>query len=628
MFNRPLLLIIAFLFLVNGAEAKLLENPETVDYLHAEVVKEGSITLESSGPGAVATRLEIRHTVPQKTQRQSSDLKIVTGSDDYRIEKDDFGNDVIVLEWDNPPLDMRVDYRLVFDVRVWQRDDPSLGVYFPSTNLIDYSQDITEKAYELSGALTTMEKFMALASYVHGLVDYDESYQNIQKSARWVFENKKAVCDGHANLLIAMLRSLGYNAYYVIGYAYTEENLDPVNPNYWGPHGWVEVEYNGKAVSLDPTWLQHPVDATHIKFAISPDSNYTEYIQVISNNVRLNWDKGDYFVNMIDRDEKPRINIESRLVPEGVSSEEHALLITDVKSNLDEQCVLTKLSLQSCSDEGKPFLTLIPQERDLGFCRNDTLYWLLGAPKLDPGVGYTCGVNVYGAGGKSSKTLSAMSEPDYVETTMANPMVLTPSQIFKVNTSVKNSGLNPSELELFMFLEDTVQKMDLSLEALQIGDLIWTLRGPREPGLYPLRFFSSSGKLLEEEIRVIEQRVIEIMNAQIPENINYDESLYLNVSLKGLQDSIGKVRLSIENQDYENSFFLDKGEKKTFTFIYRPDKEGVKQVSIVVLSGEDNYEDGLVSNLVVVREKEWWEPIWEAIRGLLEGIFNLLGMND
>lgn len=631
MLNRALLLITAILVTVNGAEAKLLENPETVDFLHAEVIKEGSITLVSSGPGAIATSLEIRHTVPMDSSRQNTEIKTVAGPDDYRYEKDDLGNDIIVLEWNNPPLDRRIDYKLVFDAKVWQRDDPALGVYFPSTNLIDYNQGITEKAYELSGGLTAMEKFMTLTSYVHSLVDYDESYQYIQKSAEWVFENKEAVCDGHANLLIAMLRSLGYNAYYVIGYAYTEENLDPENPNYWGAHGWVEVEHDGRAVSLDPTWLQHPVDATHIKFAISPDSNYTEYVQIISNNVRLDWDKGEYFVNLIDNTETPRISIESRLVPESVSSGGHSLLITNIRSNirsnLDEPCILTKISLQSCSDEGKPFLNLIPQERYTGFCKNDTLYWILGAPKIDPGVEYTCGVNVFGAGGMASETLSAISEPDYTETIMANPKVLTPSQIFKVNTSVKNSGLNPLELQLFTFLDEYVQRMELSLDGLQIADIIWTLRAPREAGQYPLRFFSSSGRLLEEDIRVIEHRGIEILDAKIPENISIENPLHLNVTLRGLQDSMGEIQVNIENQEYENSFFIDKGEEKTFTFIYNPKKEGVKQVNIVVLSGEENYEDGLVKNFNVIREKEWWEPIWDAIRGLLEGIFEFLGMN-
>jgi transglutaminase-like putative cysteine protease len=617
----------ALLVTVPVGEAGLFESPEGVSYLHAEVIKEGSVTLVSTGPGARATRLEIRHSVPQGTYRQTTELRSVTGPGDYRFEEDGFGNDIIVLVWDGPPLDQRIEYRVVFDVRVWDRDDPAGGLDFPVTGLTETSQEITQKAYELAGGLPAREKFMEMTSYIYDLVEYDKSYQNVQKSAKWVFVNRKAVCDGHANLLIAMLRALGYNAYYVIGYAYTEENLDPESPNYWGAHGWVEVEHEGRAVSLDPTWLQHPVDATHIKFALAPDSNYTEYVQTMANNVRVDWERGDYVVNMLDRTEEPRIGIESRLVPGQAGSGEHSLLITDVKSKMDGDCVLTRLRLLSCTDGGRPFLEMLPVEMNLGFCVNETLHWLLGVPELQRGVEYTCGVSVYGAGTRSNATLKAADEADFTDARLSTTNVLTPSQFFQVNTTVENSGLSASDLELFMFLGDRVQSTELSLDALQIADLVWTLRAPRQPGVYPLRFFSSSGRLLEEEVRVIEKRRVEIAEAAIPGNMSIEDSLYLNVTLRGLEGFRGVLRVAIGREDYEREFLIEEGKEKTFTFIYSPDSEGVKQVSMVVLSGEEGYEDGLVGSLAVVREHEWWEPMWNAVRGLFEGLFGLLGMS-
>ena len=617
----------ALLLSVPAGEAKLFDSPEAVNYLHAEVMKEGSITLESAGPGAIATRLEIRHSVPQGTYRQTTELLSVTGPDDYSFDEDEFGNEIMVLTWDDPPLDQRLDYSIVFDVKVWDRDDPAAGTDFPVTAMTEASQEITEKAYELTGGLTTREKFMELTSYVFDIVDYDRSYQNVQKSAQWVFENRKAVCDGHANLLISMLRALGYNAYYVIGYAYTEENLDPDNPNYWGPHGWVEVEHDGKAVSLDPTWLQHPVDATHIKFAIAPDSNYTEYVETMANRIMVNWEKGDYLVRMLDSTEEPRIGAESRLVPARAGSGEHALMITDVRSSMDSPCVLTRLMLASCRDGGRPFLKLEPDEAMLGFCGNTTLYWILGVPGLSRGVEYSCGVNLYGAGISETGTLVAAGEPDFIDARISTRKVLTAGQLFQVNTTVENSGLSESDLELFMMLDDRVQETSISLDALQAADLVWTMRAPRQPGEYIMRFFSSSGKLLEEDIQVVEKRSVRIANAAIPGNISLEGILNLNVTLLGLDDAMGVMRVSIGREEFEREFFIDKDEEKTFTFVYTPDTEGLKRVSIVVLSGEEDYEAALVGSLVVVREEEWWEPLWNLVGGLLEGLFSILGMN-
>ncbi len=627
MIKRPLLFCMLLLLTVPMGEAKLFESPETVSYLHAEVIKEGSITLESTDIGARADRLEVRHSAPQETYRQSSEIKSVTGPDGYSLEEDDFGNEVVVLTWNDPPLDQRIDYRLVFEVRVWDRDDPAGGTGFPLTSMTEATQEMTEKAYELTGGLMAREKFMKLSSYVYDLVEYDRSYQNTQKSAEWVFENRKAVCDGHANLLISMLRALGYNAYYVIGYAYTEENIDPEQPNYWGPHGWVEVEHNGRAVSLDPTWLQHPVDATHIKFALAPDSNYTEYVQIMANKVRVNWEKGDYVVSMLDSEEAPRIEIDGRLLPGSLGSGQHSLLIIDIRSSMDEPCILTRIRLQGCTEDGRPFLTILPGERSAGFCENETLYWILGIPDLQPGVEYACGVNIYGAGSKANATLRATRGADLIETRLSTVKVLTPSQFFQANTTVENTGLTGSGLELFMFLGDIVQSKGITLDAMQAADLAWTMRAPRAPGVYPLKFFSSSGDLLEEEVRVIEKRTVEIAGVPIPVNMSVEESLYLNVTLRGLEESMGELRLTIGGEDHERDFLIGRDEEKTLAFVYTPDKEGVKHITIVVLSGHEDYEDGLTASIVVLRDRAWWEPLWEAVRGLLEGLFELLGMN-
>jgi hypothetical protein len=607
--------------------AKIIDNPEAVGYLHAEVLKEGSFVLESTGPGARVSEIEIRHSVPQGTNRQITQLTSVQGPDSHGFDEDDYGNEIIVLTWKNPPLDQEIGYQLAFDVQVWDRDDFSLGGDFPITYMIEPDQGITEKAYEISRGLTTMEKFMEMTSYVYELVDYDRTYQNVQKSARWVFDNQMAVCDGHSNLLISMLRSLGYNAYYVIGYAYTEENQDPDTQGYWGPHGWVEVEHEGKALSLDPTWLEHPVDATHIKFAIAPDSNYTEYVQILANNVNLDWDKGDYVVTMIESRTEPRISIHNRLLPQNPGSEEHSLMITGLESR-EEGCVLTRLRIQGCEESGRQFLGFDPTEKHIGLCEKESHYWILSVPSLRSGVEYGCSVSVHGGGASTNNTVTAYKMPDTIDIRISTPKVLTPNQFFRVNTTVENKGLFDEELELFLMLEDVVQEYDLSIDPLQAADITWTARAPGSPGAYPLRFFSSSGDLIEEEIRVIEKRNIEISSLDIPDNISLDDSLQLNITLRGLEDCHGEIKITMGSSNYEREFTINRGEEKALLFVYTPESEGNKHVNIVLLSGEGSYEAGLVDSFEVIRIKEWWEPILEAIKGVLEAIFRGLGMSS
>ena len=617
--------LLVLLGALSGVQGRLFDNPQTVTYLSAEVTREGSITLIGTGPGAMASSLEIWQTIPQGTGRQTSQLMEITGPDSHRFGTDEFGNEILILEWDNPPVDVMLDYSIMFEVNVRDSDDHAFGTDFPLTRLTEPTQAITESAYDLAGGLTTRKKFMELTSFVYTLVEYDDTYQNVQKSADWVFRNQRAVCDGHANLLVSMLRSLGYNAYYVIGYAYTEVGVDPGNPNYWGPHGWVEVEHDGTAYSLDPTWMEAPVDATHVKFAVAPDSNYTEYVQIMAHNVKVNWDKGDYFITMLDYLEGPKVEISGRVINPKPSSGESSVIITDV-SSIDE-CAIIELEFSSCSSNGKPFFEPVPASRQVGLCGEETMYWVIRAPDLEPGVEYTCGVSVTGSGARYNTSLTAYHEQDFIKTMISTQNVHTPGEFFSTNTTVENTGLAREDLELFMVLDDYVQHHEVSVGGMQAMDLVWTMKAPKKEGRYTMMFLDSSGGLLEEEVTVVGNRVVEIADLELPDNISIDDILYLNVTLRGLENSTGEIEVSIGEYREGRDFLVRKGEEKTFTFIYQPGSEGTKHVSIVVLTGEEQYQDGIVDNIQVTRDLGWLEYILAAIREALESLFRALGMS-
>ncbi len=624
--SRLLILILVVLVLLGSpAGAKLIDIPEAVSYLHAEVLKQGSLTLSPDGPNPEVTSLEVRHTVPQGTDRQETRLLSVEGPDSHEFGEDDFGNEIIILKWDDPPIGRKLSYFVSFDVRVWDRDDSAPERGFQTTGMTEPSQGITEAAYEVAAGLTSMQKFMQLTSYVYELVEYDRTFQNVQKSASWVFDNRKAVCDGHANLLISVLRALGFDAYYVIGYAYTEDNPDPAQ-GYWGPHGWVEVEYQGRAISLDPTWLEHPVDATHIKFAVAPDSNYTEFMQVMSRDVDVDWEKGEYVVTMLEHETEPRVGIQSRLVPETAGPEKNAVMVTEV-SSLEEGCVLTRLRAVSCESGGEPFLVIEPSSRSIALCKDQSLMWLISTPDIMRGMEYTCGVIVQGPEADSNQTLRISESSEHIELSMSSPRVLTEGQLFRVNTTAQNTGLSSEGLELMLMLGEQFQEHEATVPGMQALDLAWTGRAPREAGRYLLRFFASSGDMLEEDIEVIEERRVRLSGVSIPHNITLGEPASINITLEGLANASGEAIVKIGDAELERPFSLERGRRETMEFTYEPASEGTKRVSLVVLFVDGSYEDGLVTSLEVVRHREWWEPIVETIRGLLESLFSALGMS-
>jgi hypothetical protein len=77
-----------------------------------------------------------------------------------------------------------------------------------------------------------------------------------------VLDNKAGDCTEHSLLFVTLARAAGIPAREVGGVAY----LDGEKPLF-GWHAWAEI-HNGKQwVSVDPTWNEIFVDATHIKFS-------------------------------------------------------------------------------------------------------------------------------------------------------------------------------------------------------------------------------------------------------------------------------------------------------------------------------------------------------------------------
>lgn len=91
-------------------------------------------------------------------------------------------------------------------------------------------------------------------------------WKKVESSTVETLASREADCLEHAELYVALARSLGLPARVVTGAAYGGGSF--------GAHAWVEI-YLGKWVEVDPTWgLMDYVDATHLRFA---DDSFVQY---------------------------------------------------------------------------------------------------------------------------------------------------------------------------------------------------------------------------------------------------------------------------------------------------------------------------------------------------------------
>jgi len=89
-----------------------------------------------------------------------------------------------------------------------------------------------------------------------------KSYSDNADTALEVLDSKAGDCTEHALLFVALARAAGVPAREVGGLAY----LDSSKPTF-GWHAWAEVHDGHQWVSVDPTWNQVYVDATHLKMS-------------------------------------------------------------------------------------------------------------------------------------------------------------------------------------------------------------------------------------------------------------------------------------------------------------------------------------------------------------------------
>lgn len=537
----------------------VIRNPEIVNYLEVEMNKSGAIYLSPSGPGASAKTLNAILTIPQETGRQSVEVLSVSGPSSYEFSNDEWGNRVILLKWENPEIGKNLDYEIKFRVKV--NDSRVFGSRekSPVTDLIRSSPEITEKAYD-NFAGDQILTFFREAGWVNKWVSYVTSYTNVTKSAAWTFENREGTCDEISNLLISALKSLGYNAWYTAGYAYSEE---------WGPHAWVEIYYQGKVISIDPTWLESPADSTHIEFVELPDSNLTEYAEVEGRNAKIIWDKKDVQVNIVDFKTSPRFDADVELVPEKASSNSYALLFANATTATSNECILTKIRALSCINrEGQNLLIIPERDKPLAFCGSGSVVWWMKAQEINKNLRYSCPVTVSGPINIKMANLTIQGIREPINMNLKTKNILLQNEDFEVTSDLLSNALF-SDLKFYLIFYDGVLENQTALRPNEQKPIVWNLKSPENPGVYELVLFSSNGDMVSKNITVIKTRELRVSAIQIPTKMNLADQAVINITVENLaEERTGTVKLTIGGNSYEKNITLGEKKSEAVSFIY------------------------------------------------------------
>lgn len=134
--------------------------------------------------------------------------------------------------------------------------------YLQATPTLETEDD---KIRSLAKEITGVEKDpVKAATLLHQWV-HDHLRQTMAANAataRAVLDNRAGDCTEHALLFTALARAVNIPAREVGGLAY----LNTDKPLF-GWHAWAEIHDGSQWVSIDPTWNEVYIDATHIKFS-------------------------------------------------------------------------------------------------------------------------------------------------------------------------------------------------------------------------------------------------------------------------------------------------------------------------------------------------------------------------
>jgi hypothetical protein len=321
-------------------------------------------------------------------------------------------------------------------------DYTGIQEYRDFTDLVDYNTEIATTASQVaSGSETNLEAVMKLAAWVYNNVEYDLSYVGSIKEASWVLENKKGVCAEYSTLFMALVRSLGFPARYVSGWAYGN-----VYGAQFNTHAWTEVYLEGEWIPFDATYGEFGyVDALHVPVSRTIDGNQSTI------NVRWYPPGTVSLPNSVDNeiniatysDLGETVAFEASLHRGDVGTDDHTLLTVELTNPTDRYIGVGIMIIKTNSTElvynhERSFAVLEPHS-------TQTKYFILRMGECDREYPYYCvnPLEVYVSGGGSEQT-SVSVKPWISERSTYNEMLM----LVQEETTRTETGLEIVEIGL------------------------------------------------------------------------------------------------------------------------------------------------------------------------------------
>ncbi|MDI6806627.1 MAG: transglutaminase-like domain-containing protein [Candidatus Aenigmarchaeota archaeon] len=587
--------LLAILFLTTSVNA--IEFPKATNYLRVKFIESGEIEIIRY-PNSLFKKAYVYVYIPQEDQRQSVQLLSVQPST-YELVKDKYGNTQVKLIFLEPNGNILF-YRIETLVEV-KAENPGGNISFvKETQLTKQTPQILSKALEVGE--NSLEGLAKLAIWVNSYVKYDKALERETKSAEWVFDNRKGVCDEFSILFISLTRAWKIPFRYVSGVAYSQE---------FERHAWVELLVDNKWTSFDPTWVQAGyLDATHIKVANLPDANFSEKIEVEGRNIAVNWVKPtNYEVEILEMRERPPVEIYAELLTEKIG-EGYFLLEGNIAP---KECLISTLSLTSCSLHGNNVFDIV-DKRNLWLCENKKTYWTGKlAMELRKGYVYNCTLTLnteFGAYANATITIDPAKK--------ITSLKIFPKEIIaQPNTSF--DILAETILENFYLLYlDKVEEIK--------GKRILTLKSPSSKGNYGIWLVSLDGSGDYSSLVVSEQKLVRILEVEAPKNFTQNSYYLVNITIKNIADKSLGGKLSIffdENVLMENvAFNANEILRKSFNITFKD--VGKKEIRIILDVGEDREVQFIEVN-VLGKKAEFPPPFMvDLFRKLIEFVQNLI----
>ncbi len=626
--NFIILLFFLLIALPEGVRGAIISDPENVTYMVADVTQSGHVRLNSLSGSSIAEELRLVIYVPQNDSRQRSEITRVIGPGSYRMGLDEHGNAQIILEWKNPPLNQDINYLVETMVEV-ETGSSQASRDFQVTELTRPTASIIEDAYMVGGGGMSVENMLKVGAWVNGYVEYDLTCENVTMSADWVYSEGRGTCDEYSNLFLSMMRVLGYRSWYVAGYAYLGGKQ--VGSSTFGAHAWNEVRLGGETHSIDSTWGESPVDATHIAMARLPDSNFTELTEAKTRDVEIGWGKDDTVILLKGYREGPRIGIQLEPVPASAKSGKNVLFLADLTA---DGCVLSVASLASCisMEDKRPLFDINDPKKTVVLCGEKKLFWTAAATaNIRPGLVYTCPVTAAAGGAREGARIPISHEigPD-IELDVSTQKILVPGQSLEVMVSASNPGFDSQSLRVFAMLGDQILEKDVNVAGNSAETVRFGMKAPQQPGDYTLTAFSSSGEMLTESITVISERQLKITEISIPGKTVVGDNETIIVTMRNFGgDAEGKLDILIGDHHESHTFLMVMNSSKVMNFSYSAGTAGEKVVSIALLDSGGMYQDAWVGRIEAIQPVSFKEGIAKQLEDfflwLLAAIRSLFG---